>query len=60
MACSERLWIDKLASASIVVGLEALELSWFLAVRFGSRFAGSIARQAVDLAIHDESLLPIL
>ena len=52
--------IHKTVGTTVVIGLEALELSGFLAIRTGDGLTGGITGESVQATIHQEGLQPIL
>ena len=52
--------INETVSTTIVVGLEALELSGLLAVRSRDGLTGCIAWETIQASVHQEGLQPIL
>ena len=55
-----RKWIHKAVGATIIIRLESLELTRFLAVGTRGRETGGISGQTSQTAIHREGLEPIL
>ena len=59
MTCLQRQRIDEAVCTTIIVGLEALELTGLLTVRTGDSLTCSITREAVQTTIHREGLQPV-
>ena len=60
MSLFERQRVHETTCASVVVGLESLELTRFLCVRPSHRLTCGIARKAVEPSVHCEGLQPVL
>ena len=52
--------VDEAVGTTVVVGLEALELTRLLTVRTGDGLAGGIARQTTQATVHRVCLQPVL
>ena len=59
MASLQGQWVDKTIRSAVVVGLETLELTGFLAVRTRDGLTSGVSGETIQTTIHDEGLQPV-